>query len=180
MKPDYISAIVTSALSAVMAEQMDMVYYERRMRRHFSEKFHTPLPTVLEMPFDDVLTHLFESRFEQLKNSSHEEDEEMLWREVNMAVNPNYDHDVEKQNQEFVERIADRERQKHNDAANLDAATAQIRAMNKKLNSKYQAPSIDTKAAKSLKQQSFQEEPSSKLPKGNDRRFEDDTPEELK
>jgi hypothetical protein len=42
------------------------LYFHRKVCRWYSKEFSTPLNQVLTLPFDDVLTHYYESQFEQI------------------------------------------------------------------------------------------------------------------
>ena len=180
MKSEYISALVTQALANVMSDQTSMEYYERRLRRNFSETFHTSFLDTYKIPFDEILLNVFEHRFEQMKVSPIEEQEDQLWHEVNVAVNPNYDVDKEKENEDFARKIAERERLKKNDPANLEAATAQMRAFNKQHNPKYKDPE-GAKVLKSMEQpQSMGATPLVAPTNGGSRQFADEIPPELK
>ena len=79
MKNDYVTIyknLQLSALEAVLTNSF--AHFERKVRRWFSKTFHTPLHTVDKLSWDYVLTHYYESIFE---NMSHNEALEIAMRE---------------------------------------------------------------------------------------------------
>jgi len=56
----------TLALADVLAEKPSAEYSLRRIFRAYSEKFHTPLHLVDDIPLVDVLTHYYETCFESM------------------------------------------------------------------------------------------------------------------
>lgn len=59
-------AIQIAALAAVAVDDFDEDYFYRRVFRWYSEKFHTPLHEVYELPFEFVLQHYFEVQYEAM------------------------------------------------------------------------------------------------------------------
>lgn len=129
MKIEDIVDLSAIALANVMTENMDMGYYERRMRRQFCERFHTSLLDVEKMSFVSVLTHLFEAKFEGMKGSFNEEEEEMLWDQVQTVVDPSFKRSIEDDNVAFTRAIAERELKKKKDQENLKMAEEQAKAL---------------------------------------------------
>jgi primosomal protein N' len=61
---ELLEAIEISALKSVL--QPDDDYFLRRIFRWYSEKFHTPLGEVADLPVEDVLQTYFECAFEHM------------------------------------------------------------------------------------------------------------------
>lgn len=183
------------ALENVMKENMSLDYYERRMRRQFSEKFNTSLIDTHKIPFVDILTHLFESKYENLKNSSMDEDEDTLWEEIQLIVDPEYKKSEEEDNENFARQIEARERQKYEDKINLAKATEQAKNMAKDqmdikninnsnnhvknthhVKNTQSVNTLNNHVKNTQLRQSLTEEP--QTPKGNVRVFKDEAPPE--
>jgi succinate dehydrogenase flavin-adding protein (antitoxin of CptAB toxin-antitoxin module) len=84
---DRLEALQATALLAVIRESDD--YLVRRILRWYSTTFHTPLHQVEELPFDYILTHYFETMYENVGDAKRrkyarlmsETDEERASRE---------------------------------------------------------------------------------------------------
>lgn len=90
----YVQDIHDIALASVL--EPDDHYYYRTICRKYSEKFHTPLHHVHQLPYHTVLVNYFESVFENM----HEDDLDEI---VHRAVNPNYDDEEELQ--DFIQMV---------------------------------------------------------------------------
>lgn len=63
---DYFKACRALALHAVISDDPAPDYSLRRVFRWYSEKFHTPLHLVEELPVHDILQHYYEATFEDM------------------------------------------------------------------------------------------------------------------
>lgn len=88
------------ALNKTVDKTEDYLY--RKVCRWFSEKFHTPLPTVESLPMPYVLEHYFEC---VLDPSTSEEGEDDLQEEIMRAIDPDYDKEEEEDLMEFISLI---------------------------------------------------------------------------
>jgi hypothetical protein len=68
---DLLKAIRICAVGAVKEKDSD--YVMRYIFRWYSREFHTPLHVIDELPLEEVLTHFFECRFENMDDEEIEE-----------------------------------------------------------------------------------------------------------
>lgn len=70
---DFFRAIEIEALGRVLLpEKQDSEYHIRRIFRAYSQKFNTPLHVVETLPLSEVLTHYWESEFEEMSEEDLE------------------------------------------------------------------------------------------------------------
>lgn len=78
MAMDFYKSLRILALAEVVKEEPGSAYSIRQVFRWYSEKFHTPLHLVDELPLHDVMQHYFESNYEKLKDSPGALQEELI------------------------------------------------------------------------------------------------------
>lgn len=91
------------ALGNVFDEEMPYDYYQRKMCRTYSKMFFTSLPEVEKMPFHDVLTHIYENRFEEIKEA--EDGETDIKEMVARTLDPEYDKHKEEELLDFMKKV---------------------------------------------------------------------------
>lgn len=107
---DAIKSFKIACIQSVI--QPDSAYFFRALCRWYSEKFHTPLLDVYDLPFDFLLTHYYEAYYEGVSA----EDRYIAIRDL----------------LETPEEKAERLRQEEADVAvEMDTAIAKIRKMTK-------------------------------------------------
>ncbi len=79
---DIFTAIRVHAYADVLSDKPTSDYRIRQIFRWFSEKFHTPLYDVYELPIYDVLQHYYEVHVEQLAAATDNESAEQLKQEL--------------------------------------------------------------------------------------------------
>jgi hypothetical protein len=151
MKVEYILTLQRLALSEVLSENPSFQYFYRRTCRQYSELFHTPLPQVYDLPFDEVLTNVSEHRLESQLQSEDGEDDLLL--QAHKIVDPTFEQEEEEDAEEFYKKVLEEE--------NLKKA----RALSKQLQGDGEP-------------QPSSEERSAQPPVGNSMTFEEDVPPE--
>jgi uncharacterized protein YdiU (UPF0061 family) len=102
---DLFLKIQAEALANTVEPTLDSVY--RRICRTYSKEFHTPLHQVFELPFAQVLLNVLEERF----SYQNIEDEKFLIQ-IQKAIDPNFEEEMEEDLKEWIEKIEEEERQK--------------------------------------------------------------------
>lgn len=102
---DVVKAIQLEALANVLLpkKRADAEYFLRRVMRSYSERFHTPLHLVEQLPTTEVLLHYYEARYEDLLED--EKGEEILEEERALLC----ESDEERRERERAEREAEHE-----------------------------------------------------------------------
>lgn len=98
MKNDlnYFKFLQLKALDCIFNPTDD--YLQRKICRWYSKEYSTPLNQVLEMPFDYVLTHYYESEFEK-------QDHNQLIDQLIEDHLPEIQQDNEDDDEEFMEML---------------------------------------------------------------------------
>ncbi len=68
-----VEAAQIAAFAAVTIDDYDSEYFYRHVFRWYSEKFHTPLHEVLDLPLDFILQHYFEVYYEGMTEVQRDE-----------------------------------------------------------------------------------------------------------
>lgn len=99
-----INKLETIALKAIALK--DPEYFTRRICRYYSEKFHTPLLEVMNLPWPFVFTHYLEHVIES--NNSRKEIYDLA---IDLCY-PEMSNDDEEEIQDWIRRIEDEEQEK--------------------------------------------------------------------
>jgi len=74
---EYYKALRIIALNEVLKEDSGQAYSLRQVFRWYSEKFHTPLHLVDDLPLHDIMQHYFESNYEKIQDEQNKLDSEL-------------------------------------------------------------------------------------------------------
>lgn len=69
---NHFEALKLNALKAILKPDSD--YFIRKVYRWYSKTFHTPLLEAIDIPFEEVLVHYFECRYEDMDEEEREEE----------------------------------------------------------------------------------------------------------
>jgi primosomal protein N' len=115
LSSEFYKKIQGLALSSVY--EGDLLYFQRKVCRWYSEKYHTPLHQVFDIPWEFVLTCYYEDSFEKMK-------EEDLEYEVKSTFANEVLQTEEEENQAFAleleRKLKERQKAKNNKSESLD------------------------------------------------------------